>query len=122
MKKVSIGIIALGALTGCATLQSDFPSVTPASVLDALDNAINTACGAVPLVSSLETVLAADGIVNPTAAQITLVSTQICSVLIPPKPVAGMSEKEFATAAGSPSAPVILGYLNGVPIYGYWTR
>jgi len=117
-----IAACALLALTGCATLQADFPGVTPASVLDALGNAIDTACGAVPTVASLETVLADDGLVNPTAAQITMVASQVCSVLIPPKPVAGMSRRQFAMAVGSPSAPVILGYLNGKPIYGYWTK
>jgi hypothetical protein len=123
MNKVSIGIIALGiALTGCATIQSEFPNVTAASVLDALGNAIDAGCGAVPTVTSLEAVLASDGLVNPTAAQITMVASQICAVLIPPKPVAGMSEGEFEMATGTPSAPVILGYVNGVPVYGYWTK
>jgi len=120
MKTKWIALCGLLALGGCATLQSVFP--TPTAALDALDNAIHTACGAVPLVSSLEAVLKSDGISNPTADQITMVATQVCQVLIPPKPVAGMSQRAFAQAVGSPSAPVILGYLNGTPIYGYWTK
>lgn len=120
MKTKWVAICGLLAIGGCATIQSAFP--TPAAALDALDNAVNAACGAVPLVSSLETVLKADGIGNPTADQITMVASQICTVLIPPKPVVGMSERAFAQAVGSPSAPVILGYLNGTPIYGYWTK
>jgi len=113
---------AILSFGGCATLQADFPGVTPASVFDALDNAVNNACGAVPLVSSLQAILSADGISSPTAAQITLIASQICSVLIPPKPAVGMSRRQFERVTGTPSAPVILGYLNGVPIYGYWTK
>lgn len=117
MKK-SLLVGAFLLFGGCATLQS----ITPTSAIDALINTIDTACGAVPTVTSLEAVLASDGLVNPTAAQITMVASQVCAVLIPPKPVAGMSERQFSMAVGSPSAPVILGYVNGVPVYGYWTK
>jgi hypothetical protein len=102
------GTLSLG---GCSTLQS----ITPAAALDALENAVNVACGAVPIISSLEAVLKADGISNPTETQITMVAQQICAGLVPPKAMT-------ARVAGSPSAPVILGYVNGVPVYGYWTK
>jgi len=121
MKKF-IAIFALLLLTGCATLQAEFQGATPLATLDAIGTAVDTFCGAVPKAASVEAVLASMGIANPTASQITNIAQQICSVLVPPKPVAGMSRNEFAMAAGSPSAPVIMGYLNGVPIYGYWTK
>lgn len=119
MRKVSLAIIVLGvALTGCATFQSVFQ--TPAAALDALDNAIHATCGAILLSSSLEAVLKSDGISNPTADQITMVASQVCQVLIPPKTM--MHGAMTSRSMGTPSSPVILGYLNGNTIYGYWAK
>jgi len=117
MKKsiAAIALIALVSLPGCATLQSWFPGVTPASALQALANAMNSACGAVPTVKTLEGILAAQGISNPTETEITAIASQVCSVLKPP---ATMSSR----AMGAPGAPVVLGYYHGAPVYGHWAK
>lgn len=112
---IAVAFAAVSVLPGCATVQGWFPGVTPASALRALQAALQQTCGAVPTVKAVETILASQGISNPTEAEITAIASQVCAVLGPPK---SMASRDM----GASGSPVVLGHYNGATIYGHWEK